>query len=107
MINSSAQQCGQRYVDASVNLTNAETDRASQMGVTIDTIEISDGNPSDDHAIGVLRRLIKSPAWFPTQLAYMTDTTKGQTYAALNYDAAAISRIYETAAKQIRVKLSQ
>jgi hypothetical protein len=97
--------CATTYANAMQNLTNTQTDRADLLKVTIDTIRISEDDPNDN-ATNVWRRLLKQPDWEPTQLAYMTDKTKGQSYFAANYDASRIASIYQEAAKQIRVKLS-
>jgi hypothetical protein len=97
--------CATTYANAMQDLTNAQTDRADQLKVTIDTIRISEDDPNDN-ATNVWRRLLKQPNWEPNQLAYMTSKTKGQSYFAANYDASQIAAIYQEAAKQIRVKLS-
>jgi Flp pilus assembly protein TadG len=104
-INQTAVNCGNEYTSYMESMTKGQVDRAENLKVVIDTIEISDG-ASIDGTIHILRRLIKQPDWEPTQLAYMTEVTQGQVYEALNYDATRISAIYEEAAKQIRVKLT-
>jgi hypothetical protein len=105
MINATAVSCGQGYTSFMEAAANAQTDRAEAMKVVIDTIQISEDNATDN-ATGILRRLIKQPGWDPQQLAYMRDTTQGKSYEARNYDAARITAIYQEAAKQIRVKLT-
>jgi Flp pilus assembly protein TadG len=105
MIPSSAVSCGTTYVDFMQSATNAQTDRAKAMNVTIHTIAIHDYNDADN-AQAVLRRLIKDPYWQPSQLEYMAMATKGQQYDAANYDAARINQIYAQVAQDIHIKLS-
>jgi Flp pilus assembly protein TadG len=106
MIPSSATSCTKTYVDHVESITNAQTDRAKNMGVTIDTIVISDPD-SGDNASAVLRIMLKDPNWDPTEVAhYMNITTGGQAYTALAYDATAINSIYAKIAQDIRIRLT-
>ncbi len=104
MISASATQCTVTYVNAMESKTNAQTDRAKTMDVTINTISLYNPN-YDDNAQSIFRRLLKQSTWRPDQLEYMANSTEGQQYEAANYDATRIQQIYETIAKDIRIKL--
>lgn len=103
MIPSSAVSCATTYVNHMQSVTNAQTDRAERLGITIHTISI---HTPDGSSIPVLRRLLKDSDWEPNQLEYMATVTDGQQYEAEYYDAAKIREIYELVAKDIRMKLS-
>lgn len=106
LIPSSAVSCTKTYVDNLAAVTNAQTDRAKGMGVTIDTIVINDPNDSDN-ASAVLRIMLKDPSWDPIVVAhYMNITTGGQGYTALAYDATAINSIYAKIAQDIHIRLT-
>lgn len=106
MISSSAVSCATTYVNHMQSVTNAQADRAKEMGVTIHTISILDNSP-ETGANGILRRLLKQPNWMPDQLEYMAETTDGQQYESESYDAAKIQKIYEQIAQDIHIKLSK
>lgn len=104
MIPSSAVQCAQTYVDAMSTKTNAQTDRAKNLDVTIYTISLYDPN-STGNSEAILRRLLKDSDWRPPLIDYMVATTQGESYEAPNYNAGLINEIYQTIAKDIHIKL--
>lgn len=106
LIPSAATQCAKTYVDNIKTLTNAQTDRAKSMDVTIDTIIIHDPN-YQDNATSIMRMMLKDPSWNPVNIAYyMNDTTGGQSFYALAYNANDISSIYAQIAQDIHIKLT-
>jgi hypothetical protein len=104
MIPANAFSCVTAYVEAMTTKTNAQTDRAKTLDVTIHTISLYDSS-QDDGAQAILRAMLKAPNWRPSQLEYMADTTDGQQYEAANYDANRIQQIYATIAQDINIKL--
>ncbi len=107
LISDQAQQCGQDYVNYMTSVTDAQSDRAKQMGVSITTIRIYNSSTYDT-SWRVLQRLIKDPNWTPDALlTYMADTTGGQQYTAEYYDPTGIDQIYSQIAQKIQVKLTQ
>jgi hypothetical protein len=107
MIPQTAYTCAKTYVDNLVSVTNAQADRAKSMGVTIDTIVINDPDYADN-ASEILRRMLKDPDWDPVTIThYMNETTDGQAYTALAYDAGKINDIYAKIAEDIHIRLTQ
>lgn len=106
LIPSAATQCAKTYVDNIKTLTNEQTDRAKAMNVTIDTIIIHDPN-YQDNATNIMRIMLKDPSWNPVDIAYyMNDTTGGQSFYALAYNANDINSIYANIAQDIHIKLT-
>ena len=106
MISSSAVSCGTTYVNNMQTVTNAQTDRAKTMDVTIHTINISNVmNQQNSEAI--VKRLLKNPNWEPNQVHYMASTTDGLEYEATQYRASEITNVYNQIAEDIHIKLSQ
>jgi Flp pilus assembly protein TadG len=105
LIPANAYNCATEYTNYLSGAVKTQADRAKSMNVTIHTIEIT-ADTGMDNANSILQRMVKNPSWDPELLAYMTDTTTGQSYTAANFDASAIAGIYRTIAADIRMKLS-
>ncbi len=102
---SGGKACGQTYVDHMILLSQAQADRAKNMDVTIHTIAIFDED-TDSSSFEMLRRLLTDDDWDPYLLEYFATTTEGEQYASADADPDEINEIYETIAKNVRVKLA-
>jgi len=98
--------CAIGYTNHFVNLTTQEINRAKTQEVTIHTIQIG-GPPQNDASLAVIREMLQNPTWDSQLLATMATTTEGQQYSANTWDGVAMSNIYKTIAKDVRMRLAQ
>ncbi|MDX2083882.1 MAG: vWA domain-containing protein [Candidatus Melainabacteria bacterium] len=105
MISASAVSCGVQYTDYLVSSVQAQVQRAKELDVTIHSIIMYDDS-QDDNATAVMRRLRKEPAWDPALVDYMANETEGTKYTNTNYNGDDVADIYETIAKDIKIRLA-
>lgn len=97
--------CGKTYTDYMEQVTQAQVTRAEDLDVTIHAVVITDADTTGS-SIRVLQQLIYEPDWDPGLTQLMASATNGQHYTAENYDAAAITDIYEEIASNIHIRLT-
>nr|MBX2860823.1 hypothetical protein [Vampirovibrio sp.] len=98
-----AQDCTEDYVENLLDMTNFEIARAVNNDVTVHTIQIGGEN---SNSLNLLRAMLRDEDWDSGLLDTMAFTTDGEQYAAATNDGDGITEIYQTIAKNIKMKLS-